>query len=85
MRCLDGFGPAGSIFIFIFQDFIYLFERQRETEHKGGGEREKQVPADQGTPPGPRSQDLGVVTWAQGRARPTGRPGALQSRPVVAV
>ena len=62
------FGQGSNIFKKIF--FIYFFDRKREREraHAGGnGRGRSRLPAEQGARCGARSQDLGIMTWAEGR------------------
>ena len=74
------------IHFFIFKDFIYLFDRdrdsQQEREHKQGEwERKKQAHSG-GAWCGARSHNSGTTPWAEGRrltAVPPRRPYILSS------
>ena len=73
-----------QIMNFFFKDFIYLFDRdrdsQREREHKQGEwERKKQAHSG-GAWCGARSQNAGITPWAKGRrltAVPPRRPNSV--------
>ena len=54
---------------FFLRLFVCLFDREREREHKQRQQRkrEKQTSHRAGSPTGTRSQDPGVMTWAEGR------------------
>ena len=52
-----------------------MFQREREKERVGGGQREregenlKQAPAEHGAPHRARSQDPEILTWAEIRSQ----------------
>ena len=51
----------------LFKDFIYLRERESTRKGRGRGRRRSRLPTEQGSQCGVRSQDSGIITWAEGR------------------
>ena len=61
---------AGSVFYFVFQDFIYLFMRDRKGQKERQRHRqrdEKQVLSMQGAQCGTRSQDSRIIDHSLSR------------------
>lgn len=62
------------ILVLFFEDSIYSFDRKTAREGTQAGWERSRLLAEQGARCRPQSQDLGIMTWAEGRCLTTEPP-----------
>ena len=56
---------AGGFRVFFFFKMLFIWERERESTSRGCGRGRSRLSTEQGGPLRARSQDHGIITWAE--------------------